>query len=680
MIETHRYRRLLYAVLCLGLLAALFVAVWRVHAEHQARRVEIAMDAQDFLSFAHAYGYNPKAFLIALRRAGLTSLAVTEELGGNVSTSSHGVVYSGQQVLDQALLAPVHDPGLARLLHDHAVKPDWVYVEAFDRPTYERYLHALRRYFEPKDVRPVRTAFPYVVAARTDLDYFNNLALGLPADQVGLARDTHLLLIPRVQNDERYSPAAIDSIFGDIARDGRVSTIIFFGLRNQVLGFPDQLDATAAAFGRSGDNFGTIEVYSKDQLQKGNLGLARLIPNQVVRVQAIAKLELDKLDLPTVVSRYALGARERNVRVIYLRPFQHEYEGKSIEATNIALVAAIKDALLRDGLRIGRATPFPRTRFWSVVTLLALIAALAVPAGFLLLIEFLRTGPGEQAPGRPLPRPLGRLALILFAATVALMLGALAIHHDLLGRKLAALAAGLTFGTLSFTTLAVLFRTPPPPRAGAALSRGVRALLAAVGTALLGALVIVGLLSHPLLMTEVEAFSGVKLLLLLIPLAALLIALYSPRFGSTLSAASLQSPVRVWELLAGVAVIALGAVLTLRSGNQSDIGPSPLEQHLRTGLTHLLVVRPRTKEFLIGWPSLLLVAALWPRHRRWLAWLLALGAGVGLGDVVDTFSHLHTPLWVGAVRTINGLLLGIAAGAVLVWLYRRFVPEEPAIE
>lgn len=680
MIETLHYRRFLYGFMCIGLLAALAVAAWRVHVEHNARRVEIAMDAGDFLTFAHAYGYDPEAFLVALRRAGLTSLAVAEELGGNINGSNHGVVYSGQQLLDQARLSPISDPGFAALLRAHRVVPDWVYVEAFDRATFFRYLRALHRYFEPRDVIAARTTPPYIVAAKTDLDYFNNLALGLPDDQLALARKLHLYLIPRIQNDERYKPSAIDSIFDEFMRHERVSTVIFFGLRNQVLGFPDQLDATAAAFKRTRVNFGTIEVYSKDQEQKGNLGLARLIPNQVVRVQAISKTELDKLGFATVVSRYALGARERNVRVIYLRPFPHEDKDRSIEATNVALVSEIKDALMRDGLRTGRATPFARSRLSPVVDGLADVAALAVPAGFLLLIEFLRGGRGEPKPNEPVPQPLVRLALALFAATIVLMAATFAIHRALLGLKLAALAGGLTYGTLAFTTLAATFRGEPPKRTGAAVMAGIRAMVLSICVALLGALSIVGLLSNPLFMTEVEAFSGVKLLLLVIPLAAFLIAVYSARFGEPLTAKSLLSPVRVWQLFAGVAIIGLGALITLRSGNQSDIGVSTFETHLRAGLTHLLVIRPRFKEFMIGWPSILAAAALWPAHRRWLTWLLALGAGVGLGDVIDTFSHLHTALSVGALRIVNGMVLGAIIGAIVVWLYRRFVAEARVTE
>ena len=86
-----------------------------------------------------------------------------------------------------------------------------------------------------------------------------------------------------------------------------------------------------------------------------------------------------------------------------------------------------------------------------------------------------------------------------------------------------------------------------------------------------------------------------------------------------------------------------------RSGNQSDIAPSTFELALRSHLTTILQVRPRFKEFVVAWPALDARAR---ADRRTTA---AAGAGcscsppaMGLGDLIDTFSHLHTPLLVSA--------------------------------
>ena len=94
-------------VLIFALLASLAVAAFRVRTESHARRVEIAMDFQDFDALARSYNYNPAAFLIALRRAGLTSLAVTEELGGNVGTDGKAYVTTGAALINQARICGI---------------------------------------------------------------------------------------------------------------------------------------------------------------------------------------------------------------------------------------------------------------------------------------------------------------------------------------------------------------------------------------------------------------------------------------------------------------------------------------------------------------------------------------------------------------------------------------------
>ena len=47
----------------------------------------------------------------------------------------------------------------------------------------------------------------------------------------------------------------------------------------------------------------------------------------------------------------------------------------------------------------------------------------------------------------------------------------------------------------------------------------------------------------------------------------------------------LRAPVLVYQLLAGIVVVAAGALLLMRSGNDSDISPSQFELALRHGLT-----------------------------------------------------------------------------------------------
>jgi hypothetical protein len=99
--------------------------------------------------------------------------------------------------------------------------------------------------------------------------------------------------------------------------------------------------------------------------------------------------------------------------------------------------------------------------------------------------------------------------------------------------------------------------------------------------------------------------------------------------------------------------------------------PSALELSLRHHLTALLSVRPRFKEFVVGFPFLMIASALRRGDRRAAGIILSLAIGIGIGDVIDTFSHLHTPLLISIVRVIYGLVIGAIIGAVAIAIYRR---------
>jgi hypothetical protein len=646
-------------VLLVALIASLAVALFRVRTEAHARRVELAMDFTDLDALARSYDYNPAAFLIALRRAGLTSLALTEELGANVGFNGKAYATTGAALVNTARLSPIRDPLLASLAASRRIDAGAIYLLVSDPSTYHRYLTQLALHFDRKSLRVLRPTRPWLIEVRTQIDYFNAIALGIPTDQIELARRLGLLIVPRFQNDERFAGPQIDALFNDVLRyDPKVSTVIFFGLSNAVVGYPDHLQDAADAFKRHVFNFGSIETYDPSQVQKGNDTLARLIPGRTVRVQAIAKTELDKLRLDEVVARYVLGARERNVRVVYLRPWSHQDGNLSIEATNVEMVREIASELRSDGFRLGRATPIPQYRGNNRV--LVGLAALAVPSILVLLLEFF----GWY--GR-------RIAAVAYGATILLYLAGLLTHHDAFARSAIALAGALLFATAALLVLIPAWKESPAPTDGAQLIRSLGWMVAAVGVALLGALVVVGIMSSPLAMEEIERFRGVRLVLALPPLIALVLYLFDRRFGSGVERPRdvFLSPVLAYQLLAGIAIVAAGALMLVRSGNDSEVAPSQLELLLRHLLTTTLSVRPRFKEFLIGFPCIMVLPALLQPHRRAVGWLLALGIGVGIGDVIDTFSHLHTPIEISVLRVVNGLIAGAVVGMLLIWIYRR---------
>ena len=617
------------------------------------------MDYSDFSALAQSYGYDQSAFLIALRKAGLTSLAVSEELGGNINGGTTAAIVSGQSLVVQSKISTVADPTLAKLVRDKRVDTNDLYLIVLDPTALARYRTAIAEHLGSRAVTVVRAANPTILAIRSQIDYFYALGLGLPGGPLDLTRKLGLYLIPRVQNDERFAAPQIDRIFASFKAHERPTTVIFFGQRNEVLGFPDHLDDTANAFKKSGLNFGTIETYDKIQVQKGNDGLAEKAIERTARVQAISKTELDKLDYNTVIARYLLGVRERNVRVVYLRPFSHEQDGMSIEQTNVEMVADIAKGLRQRGFTLGRATPVPGFQFNPLVIVLV---ALSVPSIIMLLFEAF--GMRRSA-----------VAYAVYGFTLLVLAAGYVAHHDLAARKLLALIGAIAFATMAVCAIAREFFSNPPASFGQSLVAGLRTLGIATGVALAGALVVVGLVSAPVLMEEIDRFAGVKAVIVLPPLILFALYIYTRKFGNEPPDAksSALEPVRIYQLAILGVLGALAFVYISRSGNTSDITPSSFELALRSNLTSALGVRPRFKEFAIGFPLMMLLPTLRLPHKRLAGWLFAIGIAICTSDIVDTFSHLHTPLLVSLLRIVNGAVVGVIIGIAAIAIYRAIV-------
>jgi len=100
-------------------------------------------------------------------------------------------------------------------------------------------------------------------------------------------------------------------------------------------------------------------------------------------------------------------------------------------------------------------------------------------------------------------------------------------------------------------------------------------------------------------------------------------------------------------------VFALG-----RTGNSGLPLLSSVELKSRVLLQRVLIARPRTKEYLIGDPLMVLAFALAAvGARRWVLPAAMLGA-IGQVGLVNSFSHIHTTLVYVVARTVYALVIG----------------------
>jgi hypothetical protein len=350
--------------------------------------------------------------------------------------------------------------------------------------------------------------------------------------------------------------------------------------------------------------------------------------DHVIRLHSISFEE--EPDPRAAIARSVRAVKERNIRIILLRPLS-TLEG-SARIDSLARVMSGTVEAMPSPYQVGVAAAFEELRATPLLTIGALLASVAMATalgGMLAGWAAVLAGGGTVLLG------------IAWAVSGSSFLG------DLLRLGIAVTAAVLA-----------LYVARPALGLGRATIEYAKAGLIVIA----GGLTISGLAYGTGFLTAADDFWGVKALLiapiLLAAGVAAFVSLRKPGWRDGLTIA--RRPIEVWQVVAVGIVAAAGWYLLLRSGNTG--AASDIELLLRQELEDLLYVRPRTKEFLIGFPALLVGIMLAARTRH--GWWLYVVAAIGTASAIDTFTHFHAPLAISLLRTAYAIVFGYVVGLV----------------
>lgn len=181
------------------------------------------------------------------------------------------------------------------------------------------------------------------------------------------------------------------------------------------------------------------------------------------------------------------------------------------------------------------------------------------------------------------------------------------------------------------------------------------------GVMSIGGIVMTSLLSGIDYYVNNDIFYGVKLSLLVPVVYGVLI--YYWMFGrgekSVFSDIKkvLMSDIKVyWIVIAGIIGV-VGMVYIIRSGNVNSI--SSIETAMRNFLSEHFVARPRTKEFLVAYPCLVLfVYYIKNTDIKLIQAIFAAGSTILAASISNSFCHVFTDAEIIYMRVVNGLLIG----------------------
>lgn len=646
-------RRALIVFVGIGALAAVAVLGMRFGLESRYRSVDIVLDSGDWMTLIRREGREPSSIFRELRQRGATAVAVSERTLKNMAEDGTIGYASGGALRAQSLLTPSAAP-LARL-GIGVLRSDAVYVTG--PPEVLAFLaQRLRALVGDERVRVLDGA----LEVRGTLLDLEELGLGFRPDDAAPYRAAGLSIVVRPRNYRGLTPASLRVLVDSYAQVSEPPTLVF--ALTEVQGYEGLLDAAAEEYRRVGARFGRLEVFTARRKQRGEDRLTALMRPDVIRVFSVTPEELQTLPPADVVDKFVRAAQERNLRILYLRPLLFTPAGVPALDVNLGVVDDIATGLRRLGFTPGRSRALEPLH--PPAPLVWLVAVGAAALGLIVLTDLAR------ALGVVLPGPVAAAVLVAVAVGTA-ALGRTGL--DSLWRQVLALGIAIAGATgAAFWAL--------PKRTGRPVAQGFATLGRAAAAALLTGLFVAALLSKWEFMLALSVFLGVKPAHIIpVVLVALWVTFDQRPPGGWRAAARemavwFRQPLRIGAAV-GVLVGAAAAVLVLARTGNVNLPVSGVEQQLRTTLESVLVARPRTKEFLLGYPALVLAGV--AAGLGWKRATLVFAAAGALGTVglVNSFSHIHTPLIYTFWRTGNALALGALVAVpgvlVLLWIARR---------
>lgn len=638
-------KKILTVLTIAGLTAAVLAAAAGGLAEKGHRRVEVAVDFADVQVLARDSGVSVQEQLTGLRDLGASAVGLRESAVLRYMSEGRVAVATGGELLNNWRQTGLLHPRLLSLQESGRLRPAAVYLLTDEHALAFRLLEAARvKLGSPAQL--LSDSPPYVLEVMAEINRVLLLRAGLDYRDVNLARELGLRVVARPDNPFLKSDASVRRTLEPFLALPRelLSAVVFEG--PEATGFPEHLETAAAALNEAQAPVGVVEVVAP---QAGVSSLAARSGGRTVLVHSNA---------PTATLQSIVNAvRERRVRLLYLRLPLLDPE---LPAAGPALLAEVTAELERLGWRTGRAEPLPHP--WQHPALLLLYFLGVAAAAGLLGVEILRK---EETWLWSIP-----------AAALGAQLAAWLVLPDHQARQLSSVAAALVLPVLAVVSQQ-LNRFPEQPLPGrAAAVWTLAAMLRTFLVIAVGGLALFGLTSTPLFSAGAVAYRGVKLVhtipLLLIAMVVIMRLHGEGRREWPLPELFafwrrlLSRPVLVVYLFLFAVLAVLVFVYVARTGHAAGMPVMELELRLRALLGDLLLVRPRLKEFLFGYPLAVLGLSLLARGRRDVCTVafLALGA-VAPVSMTNTFMHFTASLPVILLRSFNGLWLGLLLGALL---------------
>ena len=621
--ELKRLKQIGWLIVVAGVLCSLFLWGQRMQSEANYKNVQMVVNYSDIVAMANANDLTEEEFAKALQERGVSAVLYKEWSLGSLNANGQVAIEVGNNI--------EHASYVEKVSKEVPVSAANAYIALLDKNIAVQVKDHVLEKVPGADYYPGQVdviTIPIMVPngdseVVTALNKIKEIGAGF--DMASIARMSALGMdtVPQLRSWDNPTDTSLRMAFDEIKAMPNLVYLLFND--KEIPGYP-QKNRTVADLLKD-DKGNTVVPVATIEFsdQKGLNQLGVLLNKDVIRLHTISNGEMGNLTPDSALDRWMLAARERNMRSLLVRFFDITTPGANLQG-NLNYVASIQTGLIESGFTLDQ--PYEKPASIPASTILMAMVGTAVIAGVMLILLEMR-----------LPK-LSLLALIV---------------NPTMAKKMMALLSVITFPTLS-----CLLIMKPEARS---IGKSVVALLKLCAISYIGAVLMVGLLADILFMLKLDQFIGVKLAHV-VPIVAVPFILYiwNEEKPLTFVKQLLEKALDYKWTMLGVLVAVAGVIYLSRTGN-SGAELSAAESMMRTFLNDVMGVRPRSKEFLIGYPFTLLLFWLGASRKNWILTILAI---IGQVSLVNTYAHIHTALIMSMQRSFNGLVLGIAVGLLLI--------------
>ena len=693
--------RLSWLLIAIATVVSLGVVAMRWAYENSNTRAQLTVDYDDTRGLADAYQIPQTQLLRELQQRGITSIGLYQQSLASLRNSGR-LAITVREEAERLYPSPVwaQAPASYRFLVSTTADNADLLPAILPRLTEQS-----QPATPPLQVELGRNGETGILIPNSPL-LVGEALLGFDPQHIEQAQSAGLTVTARIPNPQNLNSQRMRTLLDDAQKAG--ARVVLFS-DEEVLGYSSLMKETSDEMKKRGLLFGNIEFGKQsgwDDFSKNSDGL-------LVRVHSVGGAEAGRAKTEVLEDRYVRGIKERNIRVAYIRLVRQlkgesgeaaakisgaKAESKSALQQNLDFVQSISDDLkrqplggvFRPAMQLGTAQAFdnypvawmaPHVGGTKAATLLnyllRFLAGLGAVGGVLLLLNLFFD--------------LNRRSELMWLFAGIVIVGGLALSAGM-GAKLIALVVGCVFSAIGILWGGLpqlwdrLHNNPQEqtkPTVGQSFSEGFGILVRTSLITVIGPILIMALLNQWKFMSGTDKYMLPKATQLL-PLLWVALAFSGDVFphrvldnGATAArlrarerfANVLRQPFTVRIALTSLFLFMAGSIWIARSGNDSGMEVSAFELRMRAFLEQTLVTRPRTKEIFIGMPAA--IFAVWFMCRR--QWLLAFGAvmlvTIGQADMLNTFCHIHTPIFYSVLRSIHGIWIGALVGGIALWVW-----------